>query len=168
VQKALRIPRAILEQNAGRPCTDREAAAFAGIGYHGPFQSELSSAIKYGWLSRPQPGIVEPTELAKKVLRPQNPTNVVEGLRQAILNAPGLADVYKYYRDENIPDEPFFGNVLTDKFGILPEKHVEFSELTGRSANVFYELGIAHALQNPWCSSPRLRLTCLSTCSTSE
>src|SRR5579872_1084027 len=58
VQKALRIPRAILEQNAGRPCTDREAAAFAGVGYHGPFQSELSSAIKYGWLSHVDPGRV--------------------------------------------------------------------------------------------------------------
>jgi hypothetical protein len=36
-------------------------------------------------------------------------------------------NVYKYYRGENIPDEPFFGNALTDKFGIPPEKHDEFS-----------------------------------------
>jgi hypothetical protein len=31
----LRIPKAILEQNAGKECSDREAAAFAGIGYTG-------------------------------------------------------------------------------------------------------------------------------------
>lgn len=36
VRKALRIPRAILEQNAGRACTDREAATFSGVKYHGP------------------------------------------------------------------------------------------------------------------------------------
>jgi hypothetical protein len=88
VQKALRIPRAILEQNAGKPCSDRDAARFSGIGYHGPFAVELSSAIKYGFLSRPKPGTVELTDLAKKVLRPQNPTDALEGLRQAVLNAP--------------------------------------------------------------------------------
>ena len=36
LEKALRIPRAILDQNAGKPCTDEKAAEFAGIGWHGP------------------------------------------------------------------------------------------------------------------------------------
>lgn len=129
VQKALRIPRAILEQNAGKPCSDREAARFSGMGYHGPFAVELSSAIKYGFLSRPRPGTVELTDLAKKVLRPQNPADALDGLRQAVLNAPKIADVYKYYRGENIPDEPFFGNVLADNFGIPQEKHDEFKAI---------------------------------------
>jgi hypothetical protein len=35
LDKALRIPRAILDQNAGKPCTDEKAAEFAGIGWHG-------------------------------------------------------------------------------------------------------------------------------------
>lgn len=129
VQKALRIPRAILDQNAGKACTDRDAARFSGMGYHGPFAVELSSAIKYGFLSRPKPGTVELTELAKRVLRPQNPTDALDGLRQAVLNAPKIADVYKYYRGENIPDEPFFGNVLADNFGIPQEKHDEFKAI---------------------------------------
>src|SRR2546427_5474235 len=50
VKKALRVPRAILEQNAGKACTDREAAKFCGVNYHGPFGVEISSAIKYGFL----------------------------------------------------------------------------------------------------------------------
>jgi hypothetical protein len=128
-QKALRIPRAILEQNAGKPCSDSEAARFSGIGYHGPFKVELSSAIKYGYLSRPQPGTVELAELGKKVLRPQNPEDALNGLRQAVLNAPKISDVYKYYRGENIPDEPFFGNALADKFDIPPDKHDEFKSI---------------------------------------
>ena len=32
-------------------------------------------------------------------------------------------------RGENIPDEPFFGNVLSDKFGIPAEKHDEFKSV---------------------------------------
>src|SRR5689334_285493 len=48
--KSLRVPRAILDQNAGRPCTEAEAAAFVGVGIGGPFRVEISSAIKYGLL----------------------------------------------------------------------------------------------------------------------
>lgn len=126
VRKALRIPQAILDQNAGRACTDREAAQYSGMRYHGPFAVELSSALKYGFLARPKPGTVELTDLAKKVLRPQSQSGELNGVRQAVLNAPKIADVYKHYRGENIPDEPFFGNALLDTFSIPKEKHEEF------------------------------------------
>lgn len=133
VRKALRIPRAILEQNAGRACTDREAATFSGVGYQGPFQVELSSAIKYGFLSRPSAGKVELTELGKRVIRPQNPNDEIAGLREAVLKAPKISDVYKHYRGENVPDEPFFGNALTDTFGIPADKQEEFKAIFSES-----------------------------------
>jgi hypothetical protein len=41
--KCLRIPQAILEQNAGQACTDREAAAFAKVGWTGDIGVEISS-----------------------------------------------------------------------------------------------------------------------------
>ena len=126
VRKALRIPQAILDQNAGKTCTEREAARYSGVGYHGPFRVELSSSLKYGFLSRPGPGSVEITDLAKKILRPQSQADELDGLRQAVLNAPKISDVYKHYRGENIPDEPFFGNALLDTFGIPKEKQEEF------------------------------------------
>src|SRR5215218_8103582 len=50
VEKALRIPRAIIEQNAGKDCTDRESAKFVGVGFAGPYAVEISPAIKYGFL----------------------------------------------------------------------------------------------------------------------
>jgi hypothetical protein len=37
VEKALRIPRAIIDQNAGHECTEAESAEFVGVGYNGPF-----------------------------------------------------------------------------------------------------------------------------------
>jgi hypothetical protein len=126
VRKALRIPKAILEQNAGKACTDREAVNFAGIAYHGPSRVEISSAIKYGFLERPTPGNVAVTELAKRVLRPQNPNDELDGLRQAVLNAPTVADVYKHYRGENVPDDEFFRNALVDTFGLAADKVDEF------------------------------------------
>jgi hypothetical protein len=127
LKKALRIPRAILEQNAGKVCTDREAVKFAGIAFHGPSQVEMGSSIKYGLLSRPTDGNVEVTELAKRILRPQSPTDELDGLREAFLNAPTVSSVYKHYRGENIPDDQFFRNALVDTFKIPNDKVDDFS-----------------------------------------
>jgi hypothetical protein len=126
---ALRVPRALLEQNAGKETPDREAAKFAGVGYHGPFRVELSSAIKYGLLERPEPGKVALTNLARQILRPQKPNDELIGLRQAILNAPVVSDVYTHYRGENLPDQQFLVNALTDKFHVPEGSVTEFLEI---------------------------------------
>jgi hypothetical protein len=129
VQAALRIPRAILEQNAGRECSEAEAAGFVGVGLSGPTRLELSSARKYGFLERPSPGRVLITDLAKKIIRPQRPNDELEGLREAVLKAPIISDVYKHYRGENLPDQQFFDNALADNFKVPPTSISEFKEI---------------------------------------
>jgi hypothetical protein len=42
IEKALRIPRAIIEQNAGKECSDSDSARFVGVGFNGPYKVELS------------------------------------------------------------------------------------------------------------------------------
>lgn len=129
IEKALRIPRAILEQNAGKDCTEKDSAKYCGVSYNGPFQLEISSSIKYGLLERPFPKQVQPTELAKKILRPQASSDEIDGLREAMLNAPIISDVYKHYRGENLPDRKFFENTLTDTFKIPTEKLSDFIDI---------------------------------------
>lgn len=126
VDKALRIPKAILDQNAGKECTVQESAKFLGVGFHGPYQVEVSSGIKYGLLSRPSEGRIAVTDRAKKILRPQSPSDELQGLRDAVLGAPVIQDVYGHYRGENLPDDAFFTNALTDKFKIPADKVSEF------------------------------------------
>lgn len=129
LEKALRIPRAILSQNAGKECTDRDSALFVGVSYNGPYQSEIGSAKKYGLLTAPSAQHVEVTELAKKILRPQSPEEGLNGLREAVTSAPDFSEVYQHYRGENIPDEEFFENALVDKFKIPREKVSDFSAI---------------------------------------
>lgn len=129
VEKALRIPRAVLDQNAGKACTPKEAAEFLGVKVAGPFHVEIGSAIKYGFLSRPEPGKIEPTDLAKRILRPQNDNDEIEGYREAILQAPDISDVYKHYRGENLPDEKFFTNTVVETYKVPPEKAAEFRDI---------------------------------------
>ena len=129
VSKALRVAKAILEQNAGKPCTPSEAAAFVGVGKGGPFNVEISSGIKYGFLERPEPGSIQPTALAKQVLRPQAPTDEVDGYRTAVLQAPDIAEVYKHYRGENLPDDQFLKNTVVETYHIPDEYFIEFRQV---------------------------------------
>jgi hypothetical protein len=98
VEKALRIPRAIIDQNAGHECTDAESAQFVGVGYNGDFKVEVSSSIKYGFLGRPRPGRIAVTERARQAIRPQKAGDDVEAFRQAVLDAPEISEVYTHYR----------------------------------------------------------------------
>jgi len=129
VDKALRIPTAILEQNAGKECTVKESAAFLGVGSEGPYEVEVSSGIKYGFLVRPSAGRIAITGRAKRVLRPQNPQDKISGLREAITEAPVFSDVYGHYRGENLPDDQFLQNALIDKFKVPGDKVAEFMEV---------------------------------------
>ena len=129
IVKALRIPKAIIDQNAGKECTEKEAATFVSVGYGGPFQVEISSALKYGVLERVSPKVIKPTTLALKILRPQKPEDKIEGLRTAVLNAPTIQEVYMHYRGENLPDKEFFENALLDKFNVPGDKISEFIEV---------------------------------------
>lgn len=129
IEQALRIPRAILDQNAGKECTPEEAAKFLGIKATGPFNVEVASAGKYGFLDRPEEGRIRPSDLAKKILRPQDPRDELQGYREAVLQTPVLSDVYNHYRGENLPDDKFFANALTDKFKLPADKVGEFKDM---------------------------------------
>jgi hypothetical protein len=128
-EKALRIPRAILEQNAGKDCTDAEAVGFLGLKASGPLRVEISSGVKFGFLERPSEGQLRVTDRAKRALRPQNPRDGIDSLREAVLDAPVIGDVYKHYRGENLPDPQFFDNALTDTFRIPPASLSEFKTI---------------------------------------
>ena len=129
LEKILRIPQAIQEQNAGQPCSEREAAQFLGVGFGGSFQVEVSSALKYGLLERKGPGQIAITDLSRKIIRPQQPEDEIIGLREAAIKAPDIGEVYQHYRGENLPDPQFFRNALIDKFKIPEDKASEFESI---------------------------------------
>jgi len=57
----------------------------------------------------------------------------LEALRQAVLNAPVISDVYRHYRGENLPDQQFFDNALVDNFKIPVTSLSEFKEIFSAS-----------------------------------
>ena len=134
ISDALRIPKAILDQNAGKVCGDDQAAQFLGLkSAAGPFGVEISSGVKYGFLSRPEKKQLEVTELGKQILRPKSNEDVAKGYQKAVLNAPVISEVYKHYRGENLPDAQFFDNALEDTFSVPKEKLSEFKDIFSSS-----------------------------------
>jgi hypothetical protein len=130
LEASLRIPKAILEQNAGKKCTDSQAAKFLGLSSPlGAFGVELSSAIKYRLLERSEPQTVQLTDLGRKILKPQKSEDELEGRREAVIEAPVFGDVYKHYRGENVPDTRFFRNALLDTFGIAKDRVEDFESI---------------------------------------
>lgn len=139
----IRIPQAIIDQNAGEACTDREGAGYAKIGWTGEITVEISSALKYGLLERPSPGHIKPTDLTRKIFRPQDPGDRLTALRQAVMNAPVIFDVYTKYRSENLPDTEFLVNTLVDSFNVPREQVDEFIKVftkTLKEAELLEEL----------------------------
>lgn len=130
LEKALRIPRSILDQNAGQDCTEEESAKYVGVKFNkGPYGVEISTSIKYGLLERPEAGKLRLTQLARKILKPQESDDYISGARSAVLKAPVISEIYLHYRGENLPDMEFFDNALTEKFKIPPEKLSEFKSI---------------------------------------
>lgn len=135
ISRCLRIPEAILDQNAGNECTDREAAAYAKIGWSGPVGVEISSATKYALLGRPSPKKIKPTDLARKIIRPQQQKDRLDGLREAVLQAPLIGDFYKRYRGENLPDRQFLINAAEDSLKVPTNRVEEFIDTFIQSLN---------------------------------
>lgn len=141
VAKAIRIAQAIIDQNAGKACSRAEAAKFLGLSSPaGPFSVEISSAIKYGFLDQPKSGHLQPSALAKKILRPQSPNDTIDGYRQAVMNAPNISEVYQHYRGENLPDDQFLRNTVVETYKVPADSFQEFKQVflesleTARSA----------------------------------
>lgn len=60
-------------------------------------------------------------------VRPQKPNDKLDAIRKAVLRAPIIADVYKHYRGENLPeDRSFLANTVADSFGISADRVEEF------------------------------------------
>ena len=89
----------------------------------------MSSALKYGFLSRPSTGRIAVTDRARRAIRPQKSGDSIAAFREAVLDAPDISAVYIHYRGEYLPDDGFFEHALEDKFSVPKEKIPEFREV---------------------------------------
>jgi len=114
------------------------------LGWSGAVGVEISSAIKYGLLERPAPGKVKPTDLVRKIVRPQGSSERLAAMREAVLHAPVISDLYRRYRGENLPDREFIVNTAVDSCAVPRERVEEFVEVfinTLKDAGLLEDMG---------------------------
>ena len=127
IMGCLRIPRAVLENNAGKECTDREAANFAGIGWGGPtsvdkfgdrVQASLNVRVPGRLSRRRSPGASSAPRLRATLLTPSaKPCSARHSFQTCIGTIAG----------KTLPEETsFLANTATDSFGIPAAKVSEF------------------------------------------
>lgn len=104
LSQCLRIPKAIIERNGGKECTDREAAAFAGLHLARKVRVEICSAMKYGLLERRSVGRVWPTNIARKIVMSRTASQEMTAKRKALLHAPVLSDLYRGLRGRHLSE----------------------------------------------------------------
>lgn len=73
--------------------------------------------------------MVRPTDLARRIIRPQKSNDEIDGMREAVLKAPVISDVYKHYRGEYLPDRSFLINTVTETFHLPADKAEEFAKV---------------------------------------
>ena len=72
---------------------------------------------------------LQPSALAKKILRPQSPSDTIDGYRQAVMRAPDISEVYQHYRGENLPDDQFLRNTVVETYKVPSDSFQEFKQV---------------------------------------
>lgn len=106
VSQCLRIPKAIIEGNGGKECTDREAAAFCGRASCERDSTGDLFGGEDGLLEHRSVGRVRPTKLAWRIVKSKPPGQKVTAMRKALLDAPVLSDLYRCLQERPLSDLP--------------------------------------------------------------
>lgn len=131
LEKALQIPLAIKENNAGNPWAPSQVAKALGLGER---SSQLDfytrSAQLYGLISGTRAASQIAIErLGREVVYAPDPQSELTSKQRAFLNVEIFSKVVEYYKGSNLPDLKFLSNTLESEFGLPPELHEEFRQI---------------------------------------
>ena len=131
LEQALRVPRAIKENNAGNEWDTKEVAVALNVGASTANFYYLTAAARDYGLSigtRDTPTI-KLTDLGHRALYPGSDEEEAQALRAAFLNVEVFRNVLEHYRGNALPEKRFLANTLQQTFGIDPVHHDQFIEI---------------------------------------
>lgn len=131
LEQALRVPRALRDNNGGQPWAAAELAAGLGVGAKTGNAFYLTSAAKqYGLTDGTNRSAeVGLTDLGRQAVYPPSPEAEASALRKAFLNIDLFRGVLEHYGGNNLPEKRYRENTLFTKFNLDPAVQDEFVEL---------------------------------------
>lgn len=145
LKQALRVPRAIASEYAGKPTSPlRVASAMSMQPNSGPFRTICGAAIAYGLTSGgPNADEISLTPLGSKVVKPLEEGSDDIGRREALLKPRVVGEFLRRYDGHPLPRDDIALNVLAD-MGVPDERAGEVLALIREGAK---EVGYIHEIK---------------------
>ena len=131
LEKALSIPLAIKEKNAGNPWSPTQVAKALGMGEKSSYLDLMARACQlYGLTSgtRAAPAI-SLEKIGREIVYAPSLEAEIFARRKAFLNVEIFSKVLEYYKGNNLPEMEFLSNTLVSEFGLPRELHEEFAKI---------------------------------------
>jgi len=131
LEDAIRVPSVIKEKNGSNPWAPREVATAVKLGpKSGNFYYLTTASRDYGMTegTRDTPE-VSLTPLGRRIVAPTDPDDYQPALRAAFFKVDLFKKVFEHYKGNNLPEEPFLSNTLSDVYGIDRSLIADFVDL---------------------------------------
>lgn len=141
LEEAIKIARAIEEQNAGNPI--RPEMLMKAVGYNSladwRFLDLLRSANQYGLVTGSgKKALVALTDTGRDVVAPSSPAARPRALREAFRNVEDFRKVEEFYKGKKLPEDEFFENTLHREFSIPRERIRSFIDTFTSNLNYLH------------------------------
>ena len=162
--KALEIPAALKEKNAGNPWDPKEVARAVDISQKSTnFLFLVNSARDYGLIEgAARGGSISLTDLGRQAIYPESPEEEQRAKLAAFLKVELFQRVLKYYKGSNLPDKIYLENTLIKEFSVPKELHEDFLQLYRENCRFCRIGGDFEGLSGPGISSAAPKGTSIS------
>lgn len=131
LEDAIRVPSVIKDKNGSNPWAPGEVATAVKLGpKSGNFYYLTTASRDYGMTegTRDTPE-VSLTPLGRRIVSPTDPDDHKPALREAFFKVDLFRKVFDHYNGNNLPEEPFLSNTLSDVYGIDRSLVADFVDL---------------------------------------
>lgn len=137
IEDALKISKAIAQNNAGNPWDSAQIADAISMGEKSSSYYYLTTASRdYGMTTGTSRGkLIELTSVGRKIVYPENQGQEYASLQQAFFNIDIFKKVYDYYKGGNLPEKRFVCNTLQETFSLDSSYHDEFLQIFEKNMN---------------------------------
>jgi hypothetical protein len=131
LEQALRIPRALKENNGGNPWESGQVAKAIGLGERSGNFFYISAASQAYGLTKGtrETKEISLTELGRQVVYPTSGEQERDGLLQAFLSVETFRGVLQHFGGSKLPEKQFLANTLQTRFNLDPAVQDEFVDL---------------------------------------
>lgn len=144
LEDSIRVPSVIKEKNGGNPWAPGEVATAVKLGAKsGNFYYLTAASRDYGMTegTRDTPEIAL-TPLGRRIVSPTDPDDYQPALREAFFKVDLFRKVFNHYNGNNLPEEPFLSNTLSDVYNVDRSLAADFVDLFRKNCRfVGYDTG---------------------------